>query len=59
MNLKQNVRVIVLTGDMQKENTLDEPMTTVPHDENLTMTGNSLSAQVKGQSFNVYKISYD
>jgi len=59
MILKQSVRATILTGDMQKENTLDEPMTTVPRDENLTMTGNTLSAQAKGKSFNVYRIIYD
>jgi alpha-L-arabinofuranosidase len=58
VKLKPEVLATVLTGDMQKENTLDEPMTTVPHDENLTVTGNTLSVSVKGQSFNVYRIKY-
>jgi alpha-L-arabinofuranosidase len=58
LKLKPEVQAIILTGDMLKENTLDEPMTTVPKDENLTMTtGNTLSVNVKGQSFNVYVIT--
>ena len=59
IKLKPDVRATVLTGDMQKENTLDEPLTTVPHDETLSMTGNTLTFVVKGQSFNVYRISID
>jgi alpha-L-arabinofuranosidase len=58
MKLNQNVQATVLTGDMQKENTLDEPNTTVPYEETLAMTGNTLSTKVKGQSFNVYRIGY-
>ena len=59
-DVKLNPEVIAttLTGDMQKENTLDEPTTTVPSDETLTLTGNTLSVAVKGQSFNVYRIRY-
>ena len=58
MKLKPDAVATILKGDMQKENTLDEPAHTIPYDESLTMTGNSLSIRVKGQSFNVYRIGY-
>ncbi len=58
MKLLQDIQATTLTGDMQKENTLDEPMTTVPRDEKLAIAGNVLSVKVKGQSFNVYRVGY-
>ena len=59
MKLNPDVNVTILTGDMLKENTLDEPTNTVPKHENLTMTSeNTLSLNVKGQSFNIYRIEY-
>jgi alpha-L-arabinofuranosidase len=56
INLKPEAQAIILAGDMQKENTLDEPSTAVPYSETLTMAGNTLSIRVKGQSFNVFRI---
>jgi len=58
IKLKPATRVTVLTGDMQKENTLDEPLTTVPYDDSITLTGNILSANVKAQSFQIFKINF-
>lgn len=58
MNLSSTVRCTVLTGDMQKENTLDEPFITVPKDGITGLTGNTLSVDAVARSFNIYRIAY-
>jgi alpha-L-arabinofuranosidase len=58
MTPSQEVRATLLTGDLQKENTLDQPLQTVPSDYTLSLTGNVLPLKVKAQSFNVYRIAY-
>jgi len=58
MNIKPDVKNTFITGEMYLENTLDEPTTIVPMNENLTMNGNRLSVNVRWHSFNVYRISY-
>jgi len=59
MNLKPAVKATYLTGEMHVENTLDEQMAIVPQQGNLTMNGNALSVNLRWQSFNVYRISYE
>ena len=56
--LKQEVRATVLAGNMQQENTLDDPDTVTPKDYSLTMNNNILTTDVKAQSFNVYRICF-
>ena len=58
LKLKKEAILAMLTGDMQKENTIDAPTATVPYHENLNMNGNTLPVTVKGQSFNVFRIGY-
>jgi alpha-L-arabinofuranosidase len=59
MNVKPDVQVVFLSGEIHQENTLDEPETIIPQEEKLTMKGNTLSVNVRWQSFNVYRIKYD
>ncbi len=62
-NLKQRSLVkpvaeaILLKGDMDRENTLDEPSTTVPKASQVNLSGNDLDVKVAAQSFNVYVIT--
>jgi alpha-L-arabinofuranosidase len=62
-NLKQRSLVkpvaesILLKGDMDKENTLDDPNATVPRTSQVNLSGNNLEVKVAAQSFNVYVIS--
>ena len=57
--LNPEVKATFLTGELYKENTLDDPMTIVPQEEVLRMgENNTLSVNVRWQSFNVYKMSY-
>ena len=58
VNLKPDVQVTVLTGEMHVENTLDHPTAIVPKYEKLTVSGNTLTVNLRWQSFNVYRISY-
>jgi alpha-L-arabinofuranosidase len=48
--------VTVLTGDPHQENTFERPEAIIPQEYILTANGNTLTVQVKGQSFNVYRI---
>lgn len=48
---------IILKGDMNKENTLDEPDTTIPKNSQVNLSGNNLEVNVQAQSFNVYVIT--
>ncbi|MDR1672400.1 MAG: alpha-L-arabinofuranosidase [Bacteroidales bacterium] len=45
-----------LTGDLQQENTLEQPEAVRPQNYTLTVNGQTLTVQAKGQSFNVYRI---
>jgi len=57
--LNPEVKATFLTGELYKENTLDEPMAIVPQEEILRMSdNNTLSVNVRWQSFNVYIMSY-
>lgn len=59
MSFKSEMQAIYLTGDIMKENTLDEPSAIVPQNESLTMStreNNVFPARVRGLSFNVYRI---
>ncbi|MDR2118787.1 MAG: carbohydrate binding domain-containing protein [Tannerellaceae bacterium] len=58
MVLQQEAAATVLSGGMQEENTVDDPDRIVPADYGIALQGNSLSLDVKGESFNVYRIEY-
>ena len=58
VNLKKEVQMTVLSGEMQKENTLDNPDALIPKDDSLVMNDNVLKVNAKAQSFNVYRINY-
>lgn len=48
---------VMLKGDMDKENTLDAPETTVPKAGQVNLSANNLEVNVAAQSFNVYVIT--
>ena len=58
MELSAGIHATVLSGDMQQENTLDEPLAIVPVDYTLPLAGETLSLKVSALSFNVYRIAY-
>ncbi|MDR2810102.1 MAG: carbohydrate binding domain-containing protein [Tannerellaceae bacterium] len=58
MSLSPEVEATILSGDIQEENTLAEPQKIVPVNDQQTLSGQTLSLKVKGQSFNVYRIKY-
>ncbi len=58
MKLSSDVQTTFLSGDIQQENTLDEPQNIIPRNGHTTMAGDMLSVQVSGQSFNIYQLSY-
>jgi hypothetical protein len=58
-SLRPEVLATILSGGLQAENTLDEPYAIVPRSQKLAITGNALSVEVQGQSFNVYRIQID
>lgn len=55
--MKPVAESILLKGEMDKENTLDDPNTTVPKASQVNLSGNNLDVKVAAQSFNVYVIS--
>ena len=48
----------ILTGNMQSENTLDDPEAIVPENRLFAVDNQRLEINVKAQSFNVYRINY-
>jgi alpha-L-arabinofuranosidase len=58
ITLRPEVKATLLAGDMQEENTLDEPGKILPAHYALTLEGNRLAAKVRAQSFHVYRIGY-
>jgi alpha-L-arabinofuranosidase len=57
--LSKQIKATVLTGDLNTENTLDNPDNIIPKDYELELKGNELLLNLKKQSFNVYRISFD
>lgn len=59
MNIKSEVKATFMSGELHRENTLQEPLAIVPQEEILKMgENNTLTVNVRWQSFNVYKINY-
>jgi len=58
MQLHPEVKTILLKGDRDDENTLDNPDTIVPVSSSVTMQGTTLSVDVVPYSFNLFVIGY-
>ncbi|HBG58584.1 MAG TPA: alpha-L-arabinofuranosidase, partial [Porphyromonadaceae bacterium] len=56
--LRPEARTILLKGDRDQENTLDNPRSIVPISSSATLNGSKLSLTVEPYSFNLFVIGY-
>lgn len=58
MKIQPEAQAILLKGEADKENTLDNPDAIVPVDSSVSVNGTVLQTTAEAGSFNVYRIAY-
>jgi len=53
---RKGTQTILISGDMDTENTLEKPEAIVPTEKAISISGNTLETELAPQSFNVYTI---